>query len=137
MASVEEKLYTEIIKRDFCNYYEENYYDEDFEEFKEIAIEEMYNSVDGSVVLPFSEIYSHLIFFLKVVKEELTEFDYFFKDWDNPQKVYKLGMYYLAKNVITSLSEDDVQVDLDTFVDEESEEEEETKDDIEIVEPSQ
>jgi len=134
MASVEEKLYTEIIKRDFCNYYEENYYDEDFEEFKEIAIEEMYNSVDGSVVLPFSEIYSHLIFFLKVVKEELTEFDYFFKDWDNPQKVYKLGMYFLAKDVITSLSEDDVQVDIDTFVDEESEEEEETKDDIE---PSQ
>ena len=108
MAIVEE-LYTEIIKRNYRNYYEENYDDEgDLDDFKEEAINELYNSDNSE---PFNEIYSHLIFFLKVVKEEQEEFEYFFKDWDKPQKVYELGMYLLATNVIREMSyEEELEV---------------------------
>ena len=104
-----EELYTEIIKRDFLNYYEEKYedYESDLDDFKEEAIEELYNSDNSE---PFNEIYSHLIFFLKVVKENDEDYGGCFKEWDNPQKVYELGMYFLAANVIREMSYDDLGI---------------------------
>ena len=106
MMSVAE-LYEATIKRDFCNYYEEHYEGMDFEDFKEIAIEELYNSTNG-VVGQFNEIYSHLLFFLKIVNTEQPEFDYFFKEWDNPQKVFELGMYFFAKEVLAGETANDL-----------------------------
>jgi len=100
MMSVAE-LYEAKIKRDFCNYYEEHYEGMDFEEFKEIAIEEMYNSTNPlRVVEQFNEIYSHLVFFLKIVNTEQEDLGYYFKEWDNPQKVFECGMYFFAKEVL-------------------------------------
>ena len=108
MAIVEE-LYTETIKRDFRNYCVEKYedYESDLDDFKEEAIEELYNSDNSE---PFNEIYSHLIFFLKVVKENDEDYGGCFKEWDNPQKVYELGMYFLAANVIREMSYDDLGI---------------------------
>ena len=133
MAIVEE-LYTEIIKRDFLNYYEEKYedYESDLDDFKEEAIEELYNSDNSE---PFNEIYSHLIFFLKVVKENDEDYGGCFKEWDNPQKVYELGMYFLAANVIREMSYDDLGIPFQDYQnypvvqeeDSSSEEEEEEK----------
>ena len=109
MAIVEE-LYTEIIKSNYRNYYEENYedYEGDLDDFKEEVINELYNSDNSE---PFNEIYSHLIFFLKVVKENDEDYGGCFKEWDNPQKVYELGMYFLATNVIRDMSyEEELEV---------------------------
>ena len=105
-----EALYTEIIKSNFRNYYEENYVDYvgDFDSFKDEAINELYNSDNCE---PFNEIYSHLIFFLKVVKENDEDYGGCFKEWDNPQKVYELGMYLLATNVIRDMTyEEELEV---------------------------
>tara|TARA_R110000796_G_scaffold142508_1_gene259046 strand:- start:207 stop:704 length:498 start_codon:yes stop_codon:yes gene_type:complete len=109
MAIVEE-LYTEIIKSNYRNYYEENYedYEGDLDDFKEEVINELYNSDNSE---PFNEIYSHLIFFLKVVKENDEDYGGCFKEWDNPQKVYELGMYLLATNVIRDMTyEEELEV---------------------------
>jgi len=110
MAIVEE-LYTEIIKSNFRNYYEENYedYESDLDDFKEEAIEQLYNSDNSE---PFNEIYSHLIFFLKVVKENDKDYGGSFDEWDNPQKVYELGLYFLAANVIREMSYEDLDLGL-------------------------
>lgn len=131
MAIVEE-LYTEIIKSNFRNYYEENYVDYvgDFDSFKDEAINEMYNSDNSE---PFNEIYSHLVFFLKVVKENDEDYGGCFKEWDNPQKVYELGMYFLASNVIRDMTDEDIGISYHDYQDyrqaaDSSSEEEESSD---------
>ena len=115
MAIVEE-LYTEIIKSNFRNYYEENYVDYvgDFDSFKDEAINEMYNSDNSE---PFNEIYSHLVFFLKVVKENDEDYGGCFKEWDNPQKVYEFGMYFLASNVIRDMTDEDIGISYHDYQD--------------------
>jgi len=111
-----EALYTEIIKSNFRNYYEENYVDYvgDFDSFKDEAINELYNSDNCE---PFNEIYSHLIFFLKVVKENNDDYGGCFKEWDNPQKVYELGMYFLASNVIRDMTDEDIGISYQDYQD--------------------
>ena len=115
MAIVEE-LYTEIIKSNYRNYYEENYedYEGDLDDFKEEVINELYNSDNCE---PFNEIYSHLIFFLKVVKENDEDYGGCFKEWDNPQKVYELGMYFLASNVIRDMTDEDIGISYQDYQD--------------------
>lgn len=124
-----EALYTEQIKMSFRIYYDENYdngkdwfkenYDgADWDDFKYSAIEELYNSDKSE---PFCETYSHLVYFLKVVKENDEDYGGCFKDWDNPQKVFELGMYFLARNVLSDEEYEDYKFEY------ESEEEEDER----------
>ena len=114
--AIVERLYTEIIKSNYRNYYEENYedYEGDLDDFKEEVINELYNSDNSE---PFNEIYSHLIFFLKVVKENDEDYGGCFKEWDNPQKVYELGMYFLASNVIRDMTDEDIGISYQDYQD--------------------
>ena len=103
------QLYTERIKKCFDGYYKDNFEGEDFDEFKDAFIEEIYNSgnhEDIHDLLP--EIYTHLVFFLGIVKENAEEREMDFKDWDKPQKVYELGLYFLANEVLNFASQEDL-----------------------------
>ena len=107
------QLYTEQIKESWRGKYGDDFEGQVFEEFRDEWIEGFYNTETTEehqwIHEPFNEIYTHLVFFLGMVKENQEEFDYFFKDWDNPQKVYELGLYYLAKDVITSMSQESLE----------------------------
>jgi hypothetical protein len=144
------ELYTEGIKGCFHGYYGDTYEGEDFDEFKDAFIEALYNTEDFEDIhdeLP--QIYSHLLFFLGIVKENAEEREMDFKDWDKPQKVYQLGLYFLAHEVLNFASQEDLGLsgvrerererELALLVGESSEEEssgeeEETKEELE---PSQ
>jgi hypothetical protein len=142
------ELYTEGIKSDFRGYYEDEFEGEDFDEFKDTFIEMMYNEERWEgVVDDLPQIYSHLLFFLGIVKENTEEREMDFKDWDKPQKVYQLGMYFLANEVLNFASQEDLELSRVQRVQQEelsrvqrvqqeesSEEEEEEKEELE---PSQ
>ena len=114
------KLYTERIKDDFRSYCHDNYKDYMdehkfceheivWEDFKEKAIQDLYNS---GITEPFCESYYHLVFFLGMCIPQSE----WFIDWNEPQKVYELGLYLLAEEYIMGL-------DIPEESEEESEEE--------------
>jgi hypothetical protein len=104
-------LYIERIEDDFRTYCQEEYKDyldeqlydneaELWQEFKEKALQDLYNSDD---IEPFCQSYSHLVFFLGMCIPQSE----WFTDWNKPQKVYQLGLYLLAEEYIMGLEPDD------------------------------
>lgn len=108
-TDIVQDLYIERIKDDFRSYCHDNYKDymEEqicdaelaWEDFKEKAIEYLYNSNN---IEPFCQSYSHLVFFLGMC---IPQSDWFI-DWNEPQKVYELGLYLLAEGYIMGLDRD-------------------------------
>tara|TARA_R110000803_G_scaffold43861_1_gene93198 strand:+ start:41 stop:532 length:492 start_codon:yes stop_codon:yes gene_type:complete len=107
------QLYAEQIKKTFMDYYGDNFQGGDFDDFKNDFVEEIYNYENDDITglvkehLVIKE-FSHLVFFLKLVKEHTFEIDLDFKDWDEPEKVWKLGLYCLAYEVLNLVSQEDL-----------------------------
>jgi hypothetical protein len=106
--SIAEEYRNQIIN-EFKENYLENYEEGDeFDMFQECYIEEQYNSYNS---YPFNQQYNHLVYFLGVAKE--NNHDGFFKEWDNPQRVYEYGMYFLAREYIMDLKQEDMPTKID------------------------
>ena len=98
--------YTQDIVEDFAEHVRDNWSDYKsardqsvvegaFDDFREEYLHETYNSDN---IGPFNEQYRDLVYFMrKIHEDEIAEW---FKDWNNPQKIYETGMYILAKETI-------------------------------------
>ena len=107
--SIAEEYRIQIIT-EFREYYLENYEDgDDFDMFKESYIEEQYNSYNS---YPFNQQYNHFVYFLGVVNKESEE-GFPFNEWDKPQKVYEYGIYFLAREYIEGLKQEDMPTKID------------------------
>lgn len=100
-----QELYTTQIKQQFQDYYDEHYNEEDWEnadwdDFVGIGIE-AFCDYPG----PFCGIYSHLLFFLKLCKKHCPKFE----DWDEPQKVYELGLFLVARDALHNVTKEDCE----------------------------
>jgi hypothetical protein len=96
------------IKQSFKHYYHENYEGEEFEEFKDTFLQEIYNSSED---VEIKKDYHYLLFFLHTIKEELYQGHVTFSDWDNPQKIVNLGYYIIAKNELYNIQKTELYCD--------------------------
>ena len=84
------KIYTEL-----NDYMEQNYEKGDnVEDMVEEAIQSLWN---GDYNEPVVEEYEHITFFLKIIKENEDDYGIAFNNYNDPQKIFNLGMYLLAK----------------------------------------
>jgi len=94
--------FKKIVLEEFDEYFKQNWEeDKDWNEFIDEVICTLYNSYYDQRV---EENYYHIVFFLKIIKEHSDEFGEF-KDYDNPQKIYNLGMLFLAMDTLNELDE--------------------------------
>ena len=74
-----------------------------FNEFKQEYINNIYNS-PPKIVLNID--YDELIFFLQKINDNAGDF---FSDYHLPQKVFEIGLYYLTKEIINNVKENDLK----------------------------
>ena len=97
--------YTETIKEDFTEYLRDWYEpEEDFDEFKDEYIEENFNSWMRDT---FNCQYADLVYFMGIIHAE--EIGDGFTAWNSPQKIFEVGMYFLARDVINEMTLDFIQ----------------------------
>tara|TARA_R110002167_G_scaffold99886_4_gene261254 strand:+ start:2971 stop:3438 length:468 start_codon:yes stop_codon:yes gene_type:complete len=103
--------YTETIIEDFAEYHRDNWsdYEGPFDEFRDDYIELTYNSDNLG---PFNEQYRDLVYFMGIIHEESCAGD---ADWSDPQKIYELGMYLLAKETINDMEFEEDGVEFSAF----------------------
>lgn len=94
------------VKAEFQEYYNENWgeYDGDWGDFKDEAVETLWNSGNYETIV---RDYEALMVMLDIIKENYEEFGMDFKDYNDPQKVFNSGMYFLAKEVLRNATEQD------------------------------
>ena len=92
-----EEKYKKIIYKELGEYMEENYEKgKNVEEMVEEAIQSLWNGYYTEKVV---EDYEHIIFFLKLIKENIEDYGEEFKDYDDPQKIFNVGIYILSRKV--------------------------------------
>lgn len=95
--------YKKIVLDEFDEYFQENWEEKkDWEEFLDEAIFSLYNSYHNTFV---EDNYYHIVFFLKIIKEHSDSYGLDFKDYDDPQKIYNLGMLFVAMDILNEIDE--------------------------------
>lgn len=73
-----------------------------FGDFKEYYINTLYSSPQ----IEKNKNYDELIFLLNIIRDNAGDF---FTDYNNPQKVIEVGLYYLTKEIIKNIKEDELK----------------------------
>ena len=96
------------IKEEFQEYYDQNWYESEMEwdDFKEEAIENLWNSGSNEAIVKH---YDTLLFMLSVIKENYEEYGIEFQDYTDQQKIFNLGTYFIAKDLLREATEKDYQ----------------------------
>jgi hypothetical protein len=94
------------ITEEFREYYEDNWEDEEWDDFKDQAIQELYNDNMNQQV---EHDYHKLLFCLTVIKAEDENYGGTFKDYDDPTRITNLAYYFIASNIISNFEEEDFQ----------------------------
>ena len=96
--------YKKIVLDEFNVYFQENWEEgRNWEEFIDEAACTLYNSYHNTFV---EDNYYHIVFFLKIIKEH-SDWIGEFKDYDDPQKIYNLGMLFLAVDTLNEIDEEE------------------------------
>tara|TARA_R110000822_G_scaffold78584_1_gene188277 strand:- start:355 stop:744 length:390 start_codon:yes stop_codon:yes gene_type:complete len=105
------ETYVETIKDDFVEYLRENWDDNQgpFDEWRDEYIHETYNT---GTLGPFNEQYRDLVYFMGIIHAEDESADWF-TAWNEPQKIYELGMYLLATETINGMEFDEINASSD------------------------
>jgi hypothetical protein len=101
------------VKEEFQNYYNENWDGGDWDDFKEEAKESLWNSYYNQTIV---KDYEAFIIMLDMIKSHYEENGWEFNDYNDPQKVFNLGMYFIATEVLAELNEEDFRRVEDIFV---------------------
>ena len=73
-----------------------------FDDFKEYYINTLYSSPQ----IEMNKNYDELIFLLNIIRDNAGDF---FTEYNNPQKVYEVGLYYLTKEIIKNIKEHELK----------------------------
>ena len=73
-----------------------------FDDFKEYYINTLYISPQ----IEINKNYDELIFLLNIIRDNAGDF---FTEYNNPQKVYEVGLYYLTKEIIKNIKEHELK----------------------------
>ena len=73
-----------------------------FDDFKEYYINTLYSSTQ----IEINKNYDELIFLLNIIRDNAGDF---FTEYNNPQKVYEVGLYYLTKEIIKNIKEHELK----------------------------
>ena len=73
-----------------------------FDDFKEYYINTLYSSPQ----IEINKNYDELIFLLNIIRDNAGDF---FTEYNNPQKVYEVGLYYLTKEIIKNIKEHELK----------------------------
>ena len=92
-------LKCQIAKQFFDSYSQECV--NDLNDFKTKHIEEFYSQPQE----PFKKDYDRLVFFLGKIMENKDMVNCSLFEFDNDQKVFELGLYFLAKEVINEITQ--------------------------------
>ena len=73
-----------------------------FDDFKEYYINTLYSSPQ----IEINKNYDELIFLLNIIRDNAGDF---FTDYNNPQKVIEVGLYYVTKEIIKNIKEHELK----------------------------
>ena len=73
-----------------------------FDDFKEYYINTLYSSPQ----IEINKNYDELIFLLNIIRDNAGDF---FTEYNKPQKVYEVGLYYLTKEIIKNIKEHELK----------------------------
>lgn len=94
------------VKEEFQEYYDVFWgdYDGDWDNFKDEAIETLWNRGKYETIV---RDYEAIFVMLDIIKENYEGFGMDFKDYNDPQKIFNSGMYFIAKEVLNEATEQD------------------------------